>query len=344
MCEHQSKGSVNRERSCLELDGSRTTRVRLILAYSVAIYLAMIPMSAFGDPPITAAAFTPDGSSVIVGSQAGLRQFSWPMLSDAVLLPTHLENIHYVAFSPNDQRLLISGGVPGESGTIEIQKWPDRVAHSTILAHEDVIYQAVWSPDGAAIVTASADGFCKVFDAETGRIKTQFAGHSRPVMTVASLDADHCVSGSVDQTIRLWKVSDGSLVRTLNNHVDTVNMLARQAPATDRNLDQIASISDDRTVRIWQPRIGRLVKFARLPSAPGRVVWSADFKALYIATVSSMIYTIDVATMKITGEQVTTVGFLHELLLDSKRQLLFAAGENGFQRIEIAAMTPVASR
>ena len=315
---------------------ARTIRFRSIAVLSIAMCLALIPLRVAADPPITAAAFTSDGDAVIVGSQAGLRLLSWPSLTDAGSLSTQLENIHHVAFSPNGKQLLTSGGVPGESGAIEIQNWPDRVLQSVISLHDDVIYQAAWSTDGSSIATASADGFCKVISVETGQVRTQFSSHSRPVVTVEYLDGDHCVSGSVDQTIRLWKVSDGGLLRTLNNHVNTVNMLARHAPAAERSMDQIASISDDRTVRIWQPRIGRLVKFARLPSEPQCVVWSSDFKSLYVATKTSTICTVDVATMKVTAEQMTTVGFLHELLLDSDRQLMLAAGEHGFQKIEIA--------
>lgn len=344
MREHRSAAVFNLSRGCWEFVVERTAHLRSIVTLSVAIGVALIPVRSAADPPITAAAFTPDGDGIIVGSQAGLRLFTWPSLSDPTPLQTQLENIHHMAFSPNGQRLLISGGVPGESGIVEIQKWPDRVLHSQILSHEDVIYQAAWSPDGTLIATAGADGFCNVIDANTGQIRTQFSGHSRPVLTVEFLDADHCVSGSVDQTIRLWKVSDGGLLRTLNNHVNTVNMLARQAPAADRNLDQLASISGDRTVRIWQPRIGRLVKFARLSTEPQRMVWSADFKSLYVATNTSMIHTVDAATMKVTAEQMTAVGYSHELLLDSKRQILFAAGENGSQCIEVAEMTPVGSR
>ncbi|MFO1000984.1 MAG: hypothetical protein U0936_11630 [Planctomycetaceae bacterium] len=301
-------------------------------------------MSASADPPITAAVFTPDGNGVIVGSQSGLRLLSWPSLSATDSLKTQLQNIHHVAFSPNGQQLLIAGGVPGESGTIEILDWPDRVLRSTISSHEDVIYQASWSPEGSTISTAGADGFCKVIDVVTGRVRSEFSGHSRPVLTVEYLDAEHCLSGGVDQTIRLWKVADGSSLRTLNNHVNTVNLLARQTPASDRSFDQIASISDDRTIRIWQPRIGRLVKFVRLPSEPQRVVWSADQKSLHAATKASTIHTIDVATMKVTAEQLTTVGFPHELLLDSERKLLFVAGENDFQRIELARMSAAGSR
>ena len=338
MREHRSADLVFPLRRRCRTVMPQTMRFRSILALSIAVFLALIPIRVAADPPITAAAFTPDGDGVIVGSQTGLRLFSWPSLSDAVPLSTQLENIHHIAFSPNGQRLLISGGVPGESGTIEIQKWPDRVLDSTIPLHDDVIYQAAWSPDGASIATASADGFCKVINAETGQVSTLFSGHSRPVLTIEYLDADHCVSGSVDQTIRLWKVSDGGLLRTLNNHVNTVSVLARQAPGADRNFDQIASISEDRTVRIWQPRIGRLVKFARMPSEPQSVVWSADLQSLHVATKASMIYTIDVVSMKVTAEQTTNVGFAHELLLDSERQLMLAAGEHGFQKIEIAKM------
>lgn len=344
MREHRSADYFNPSRGHLEFIDAGTAFFRSIVALSIAICLGWMPVSVSADPPITAAAFTPDGDGVIVGSQAGLRLFTWPSLSVPTPLQTQLENIHHMAFSPNGQRLLISGGVPGESGNIEIRIWPNRVLQSTISPHEDVIYQATWSPDGTLIATAGADGFCNVIDANTGQIKTQFSGHSRPVLTVEFLDADHCVSGSVDQTIRLWKVSDGGLLRTLNNHVNTVNMLARQAPAADRNLDQLASISGDRTVRIWQPRIGRLVKFARLSTEPQRMVWSADFKSLYVATNTSMIHTVDAATMKVIAEQATTVGYIHELLLDSKRQILFAAGENGSQCIEVVEMTPVGSR
>ena len=341
MAEHRSvdtKSVAWLNRECV---WTSIRHIRTIFVLVLSVGLTMIPVSASADPPITAAAFTPDGNGVVVGSQSGLRMLSWPSLSATDSLKTQLQNIHHVAFSPNGQQLLISGGVPGESGTIEILDWPDRVLRSTISSHEDVIYQASWSPDGTTISTAGADGFCKVIDVVTGQVRSEFSGHSRPVLTVEYLDAEHCLSGGVDQTIRLWKVSDGRLLRALNNHVNTVNMLARQAPAADRSLDQIASISDDRTIRIWQPRIGRLVKFVRLSSEPQCVVWSSDQKSLYVATKASMIYIIDVATMKVIAEQLTTLGVLHELLLDSERKLMLAAGEHGFQKIEIAKIKVV---
>jgi WD40 repeat protein len=61
-------------------------------------------------------------------------------------------------------------------------------------------------------------------------------------------------SGSWDRTIRLWRVSDGALVRTLTGHT-SVNSVAF---SPDGSL--IASGSDDRTIRLWRVSDGALVR------------------------------------------------------------------------------------
>jgi WD40 repeat protein len=307
------------------------------LGQSFFIGIAMLIASSVGragDPPITAAAFTPDKTGVVIGSQAGLRLLKWPDLSDVRTLPAELENLHHASFSQDGQRLLIVGGVPGESGTAELLNWPAGTLISRWALHTDVIYEASWSPNGQTFVTSSADGFCNVVDATTGEVRTQFNGHSRAVLTAIFLDEDHCVSGGVDQTNRVWKATDGTLLRTLNNHTQTVNGLTKPSNNTGGPADLLASISEDRTVRLWQPRIGRLVKFAKLPSQPRNIAWSADAGTLNIATNDDMIHRIDVATMKTTAEKKTNVGRIHEFLFDSDRQIMFAAGQHGFEAIK----------
>jgi len=313
---------------------------KLLLTLLTGVSIVILPASAAADPPVTAATFTSDGRGVIVGSQAGLRLYSWPVMIEQSRMETQLENIHHVAFAPNGERLLIAGGIPAELGEIEIYNWPDRSRQKTIQAHSDVVYEGVWSTDGTTVVTASADGYCKVIDADTGQVRSQFAGHSRAVVTVNFLDAEHCISGSVDQTIRIWKASDGSLLRTLNNHVDSINALSNP-PNGAEQIEGIVSISEDRTVRLWQPRIGRLVKFARLTSPPRSVVWSGDGRSLYIATSNGMLQSVDLATMKSMAQVMTTVGRIHELLLDSSRLRLFVGGQNGFQAINVSDLSPV---
>jgi WD40 repeat protein/subtilase family serine protease len=69
-----------------------------------------------------------------------------------------------------------------------------------------------------------------------------------------SPDGSLIASGSNDRTIRLWRVSDGALVRTLTGHTYPVTSVAF---SPDGSL--IASGSEDRTIRLWRVSDGALV-------------------------------------------------------------------------------------
>jgi nitrous oxidase accessory protein NosD len=72
-------------------------------------------------------------------------------------------------------------------------------------------------------------------------------GHTDWVTSVAfSPDGRLLASGSDDDTIKLWEVASGSLVRTLSGHTSDVNSVAF---SPDGRL--LASGSDDKTIKLW---------------------------------------------------------------------------------------------
>jgi WD40 repeat protein len=79
-------------------------------------------------------------------------------------------------------------------------------------------------------------------------------GHGSRVTSMAfSVDGTTIASGSSDKTVRLWRVSDGTLLRELEHPVG-VNSVALRPDGTI-----LASGAEDGAVRLWQVADGTLV-------------------------------------------------------------------------------------
>ena len=287
------------------------------------------------DAPITAIAIAADGKQVVLGSQTGIEIRSWPGLAVISTLSTELEHVHDLKFSADGLSLLAAGGSPAESGRVELWSWPTGKRIHNVSGHDDVVYRVAWSPDGKQWVTGSGDGRCLVFSAATAERLTQYEGHSRAVLAVCYLDDRTVASVGVDQTVRLWNSSDGSHLRTLDNHVGTVNDIAVRPPK-EPSVEVIATISEDRTVRLWQPRIGRLMRFARLPSVPRSLAWSSNATKLFVGCNDGRVRIIDADSMQVAIELDGLVGRIHDLAVSPTSGLILTAGTTGCRAIAVS--------
>ena len=81
-------------------------------------------------------------------------------------------------------------------------------------------------------------------------------GHSKQVYSVAiSPDGQILASGSVDNTIKLWSLSNGKPLRTLSGHSSKVRSLAISPDG-----QKIVSGSWDGTIKLWNLHTGQLLK------------------------------------------------------------------------------------
>jgi WD40 repeat protein len=213
-------------------------------------------------------------------------------LSLAKTIQVEMDSVHDVRFSPDGRWLAVAGGFPGEFGSVAWIRWPSGELDRHVEVHDDVIHQVAFSADGTKWMTASSDEVCSVFAIDASKPSTRFTEHSRDVLGIAMLpDGETVVSGSRDETLRVWEAGSGKPIRTLHNHSRDVLALALQP--NQRGLPVVASASADLTIRFWQPTIGRMVRFARLPSTPLAIAWVFEGRLLAAACEDGNVRLID---------------------------------------------------
>ncbi|MDA1013138.1 MAG: hypothetical protein O3A00_01655 [Planctomycetota bacterium] len=279
------------------------------------------------ESPVTAVAFAPDGRSLLVGSQNGLRQLAID-LKPIRKLDTELINIHGIVFSPDRSAMAVCGGSPAQTGGMEVWTWPELTLRFRSLPHADVSYDVSWQPDGKRISSAGLDRTTRILDADSGRSLAIFRGHSRGITSVALLADNVMVTGSIDQSLRVWNASTGRELRALNNHTEMIHAIAAR-PKLDAAPPMLASISSDKSVRFWQPTIGRMVRFKRLTSIPRAIVWSPDGRSVIVACQDGTVSRIDHETVDVTWTAPGIRGWCYSAAIDAKGELIAVGGQNG---------------
>lgn len=289
--------------------------------------------------PITCLTFTPDGQSVVTGSQSGLSVHNWPDLTQQKTIDTTLVNVHDLAFSPDGKSLAVAGGTPSEAGLVEVFTWPSGKSSFVLSGHKDSVMSVVWI-DNTTLASSSLDHEIIVWNIETKQPTQRITGHSRGVASLCYLaEAKLLVSAGLDQNLRVWQLPSGEPVRTLNNHTREVHQLALR-PGVE-GLPMIASVSNDRTVRLWQPTIGRMVRFAKLDSIPLAVAWLPSGSHFAVTCEDGHVRLIDPHTLEIRQDTPAVKGWAYSLAIHPTEATLLIGGQHGqLKRIVLEKLKP----
>ena len=77
--------------------------------------------------------------------------------------------------------------------------------------HTDPVYDAVFTPDGKWVITASFDKTLRLFDRQSRQSVRTMSGHTALVLSIAvHPDGDRIASGGMDNTIKIWDVPNNS--------------------------------------------------------------------------------------------------------------------------------------
>ncbi len=119
--------------------------------------------------------------------------------------------------------------------------------------HQDLVVDASFSPDGARILTASADNSAKLWDAASGKLIASFDHQGSVWHGAFSPDGAQILTASADHTAKLWDAASGKLIASF--HHQDWTWYGAFSPDGAR----ILTASADKTAKLWDAASGKLI-------------------------------------------------------------------------------------
>jgi len=209
---------------------------------------------------ISIAVISPDGKQILFSDSYKIKLWDIERNKEIFLFGQE-EKITCLAFSSDGKRA-VSGGSEKTIRVWQVHSWQQQLC---LKGHDDEVTNVAFSFDGTSILSGSRDKTVRLWNTKIDNkfsfknlfskqlCKFKFKGHSGAVKCVAfSPDGKKAVSGSADQSIRVWDCLTGKPLLCLEKHSNSVDSVTFSPDGKT-----ILSGSKDQTVRLWNAQTGQ---------------------------------------------------------------------------------------
>lgn len=208
---------------------------------------------------VTSLAFSPDGTRLASGSTDNtVRLWTMPggTLSGTLNQPAGVESVR---FNPSSTRLAVACGN-------ELREWdvPSQTLIRNLIRASQQIAATAFTPDSTKLVSGSYDGKVSIHDVATGALLRQVAPGGN-VFTTAASDNTVAAGANIPNVIKLYRLSDGALLQTLDPGVQAYSRSAVFSP----DGTTLATGHFGNSGRLWNVSNGALLRTLGTPGASG---------------------------------------------------------------------------
>lgn len=213
---------------------------------------ASVPESYPVAVPITALAFSPDGSEVAASGYHELTMWKAADGTPTRRLAGLPERTYDVAFSPDGKWMATASGDPGQFGAVRL--WiaePNGGGKPVrdLAESSDVVYAVAFSPDSQLLAAAGADRAIRIWKVESGELLATIEDHADWIFDIAfSPDGKRLASASRDKTAKVFDVEKKESLVTFPGHANTVYCVSFSPDGK-----QVYTGGEDNQIRVWNP-------------------------------------------------------------------------------------------
>jgi len=209
-------------------------------------------------------AITPDDKYFISASSDDTLKI-WDINSGACLrtFVGHKDSIYAIAITL-DGKYVVSGS---DDNTLKLWDIDSEDCLRTFVGHKGWVNSVVITRDGQYIISGSSDKTLKLWDLNTRECLRTFVGHKEWVKAVditwsigsvnitTGKQYPFIISGSDDNTLKLWDLNSGNCLRSFWGHKYGINAIA--ISKDDR---YVVSGSSDNTLKLWDLNSGNCLR------------------------------------------------------------------------------------
>jgi WD40 repeat protein len=189
-------------------------------------------------------------------------------------------------------------------------------------AHQDVVYHAAFSPDGARILTVSWDKTAKLWDGASAKLMASFAHQGTVNAAAFSPDGTRILTASADKTAKLWEAASAKLIASFT-HQGTVNAAAFSPDGT-----RILTASADKTAKLWEANSGKLIASFAHQDMVQDAAFSPDGTRILTASADKTAKLWEAASAKLIATFAHQGIVYHGVFSPDSTRILTASGDN----------------
>ena len=227
---------------------------------------------------VTIAAFSPDGKTIITGSEDNTIKM-WSLDgTDKTTIKAYRENIKAVAFT-SDGKYILGGGDQkilsrwDLSGTLQEQNVQVREGQA------GYIVDAAFSTSGKYLITVEKDSLVVLREVDTGKIIKVFKDQSAINCVTFGANEQTIITGGSDGRLRFWNIEHGTLIKPFGiRHEDAILDVVISPDGKS-----ILTVSKDHTAKLWSESGSNPLTLRHLQAAIQVAIFSPDGQYLITA-------------------------------------------------------------